>query len=121
MRLRFVLCGMILGIVTLATFSGAPAMADPPQGTNPQATVVTFTCTRGGQTQSFQVASIGPNQAAAGQLLDGTGVVVLTHIEDDQGNVFYDVPGQADRTDLWTCTTPDFPGGIFTLFFTPRA
>jgi hypothetical protein len=45
---------------------------------------------------------------------------VIVHIEEANGQVFFDVPGQADRSDLWTCTVREFPGGLAKVFLTPR-
>jgi hypothetical protein len=47
------------------------------------------------------------------------GVVIFT-VEVD-GQVVYNVPGQADPSDLLTCTIEGFTGVIAQVFLTPRA
>jgi hypothetical protein len=46
-------------------------------------------------------------------------VVVFVYLQADSGQIFYQVPGQLDRPDLWTCTIREFPGGFGKLFLTP--
>ena len=55
----------------------------------------------------------------AGQRLDGNGVIVFTHLEID-GQVIFDVPGQAGRSDLWSCTIAEIPGAVVVVLSTPR-
>jgi hypothetical protein len=51
--------------------------------------------------------------------LDGTGAIVFTHIEID-GQVVFDVLGQAGRSDLWSCTIAEVPGAVVEAVLTPR-
>jgi len=44
---------------------------------------------------------------------------MYTHVEVN-GQVVYDRPGQAGRTDLWTCTIEGFTGVVAQMFVTPR-
>lgn len=97
---------MSAGLATRArarTRLGSPALADPPPEQNPNAGVFTLHCTRGAEAQTLETISIVQSAAIALQLLDGTGVIMYTHVEVN-GQVVYDRPGQAGRTDLWTCT-----------------
>lgn len=41
------------------------------------------------------------------------------HIEVD-GQVVFDVPGQAGRSDLWSCTIAEIPGAEVDPLLTPR-
>ena len=70
----------VAAAVSLSLLLGAPALADPPPASNPNTVVWTFHCSRGAETSSFQAISIQQNAAIALQLLDGTGVVVFTHV-----------------------------------------
>jgi hypothetical protein len=81
--------------------------------------VFTFHCTRGAETQTFETISIVQSAAIALQLLDGTGVIMYTHVEVN-GQVVYDRPGQAGQTDLWTCTIEGVTGVVAQMFVTPR-
>jgi len=116
--LRFMRFTCLATFVCAALLAG-PASADPPS-TNKNAQVLSFDCTRGAETISFQAVGILQSNQISGLLLDGTGVVVIVHIEGANGQVFFDVPGQADRPDLWTCTVREFPGGLAKVFLTPR-
>jgi hypothetical protein len=107
--------------VTVASASlllGAPALADPPDQ-NPNAGVFIFHCTRGAETQTFETTSIVQSAAIALQLRDGTGIIMYTHVEVN-GQVVFDRPGQAGRTDLWTCTIEGVTGVVAQMFVTPR-
>ena len=106
----------ILAVTLLAT---VPAMADPPPAHNPNTSVFTFNCSRGSQTRTFQAIAILQSASIAGQLLDGNGVVMFTHIEFN-GQVVFDVPGQAGRPDLWSCTIEEAPGAVVVVMLTPR-
>jgi hypothetical protein len=99
--------------------SAAPALADPPLDKNKNAGVLTFDCSRETETQTFETVGIAHNAAIVGQLLDGTGVVRLTHVEIN-GQVIFDSPGQAGRSDLWTCSIEEIPGAFVRMFVTPR-
>jgi|SRR5215212_11736885 len=117
MRLARTGATVVIMSATLLLASGT-AMADPPS-TNPNVIVFSVDCTRGLESESFQGVSIVQNQAIALQRLDGHGVFVYTHIELD-GQVFFDVPGQAGRSDLWTCAIAQFPGAVFEGRLTPQ-
>ena len=110
--------GILSAIVAVTALASAPAMADPPPS-NPNANVLTFDCSRGSETQIFQAVGILQNLAVVGQRLDGTGVIVFRHIEVD-GQVIFDVPGQAGRSDLWSCTIAEAPGVVVVALLTPR-
>ena len=112
---------VMLGMLSVVMLLCAPAMADPPPTTNPNTSVFTLSCNRGTETQSFQTVTITQNLALASQRLDGQGVVIFTHIESAGGEVFFDIPGQAGRSDLWTCTIAEVPGVIVTVILTRRA
>lgn len=107
-----------VGVATLvcAVLAASPATADP---ANKNVQVLTFDCTRGSESTSFQAAGIAQSLQIAGQLLDGSGVVVAVHIELG-GQVIFDIPGQSGRSDLWTCTLEEVPGAVFRVFLTPR-
>jgi hypothetical protein len=105
-------------IVATTLVAAAPAMADPPP-TNPNGNVLTFDCSRGAETQHFQAIGILQSLQISGQRLDGHGVIVFTHIEVN-GQVVFDVPGQAGRSDLWSCTISEAPGVLVDAFLTPR-
>jgi hypothetical protein len=105
-------------IVAVTLLASVPSMADPPPS-NPNRIVLTFDCTRGSETQAFQAVGILQSLAVAGQRLDGTGVIVFTHIEFN-GQVVFDVPGQAGRPDLWSCTIAEVPGVVIVARLTPR-
>jgi hypothetical protein len=110
----------VVAVVSVSLLLGAPALADPPPASNPNTVVWTFHCSRGAETSSFQAISIQQNAAIALQLLDGTGVVVFTHVEVN-GQVVYDIPGQADQSDLWTCTVDQLgPEVVAQVFVTSR-
>jgi hypothetical protein len=104
--------------VVVALLSSAPAMADPPP-TNPNAALYSFDCSRGSETMTIRTTSIAHNAAIAAQVSGGTGVIAFRHVEVD-GQVVFDVPGQADRSDLWSCTSPQFPGVVADMSLTPR-
>jgi hypothetical protein len=110
---------LFVALVATVLTSASPALADPPPENNPNAGVFTFHCTRGAETRSFETISIVQSAAIALQLLDGTGVIMYTHVEVN-GQVVYDRPGQAGRTDLWTCTIEGFTGVVAQMFVTPR-
>jgi hypothetical protein len=110
---------LFVALVATVLTSASSALADPPPENNPNAGVFTFHCTRGAETQSFETISIVQSAAIALQLLDGTGVIMYTHVEVN-GQVVYDRPGQAGRTDLWTCTIEGFTGVVAQMFVTPR-
>jgi hypothetical protein len=110
---------MFLGVVlAMAVASTSPALADPPP-TNKNTSVLTFNCTRGTETTTFQAAGIAQSRQLAGQILDSTAVVVIVRIFVD-GQVVFEIPGQVGRPDLWTCTIAEVPGGVGEVFLTPR-
>lgn len=117
--MRLLHVGLAVGIVSsMLMLASSPAMADPPS-TNPNSNVFTFSCVRGTESKNFQAIGILQSAQVAGQLLDGTGVVVFKHIEVN-GQVIYTVPGQAGRSDLWTCSIAEEPGVIVRVFLRPR-
>ena len=116
--MKFVRRGVFSAMVAVTLLASVPAMADPPPS-NPNTNVFTFDCSRGSATQTFQAIAILQSASIAGQLLDGHGVVVFTHLEFD-GQVIFDVPGQAGRSDLWSCTIAEAPGALVVVFLTPR-
>ena len=105
-------------VLALAVASASPAFADPPS-TNKNTSVLTFNCTRGTETTSFQAVGIAQSQQVAGQLLEGSSVVVIVQIASN-GQVVFEVPGQLGRADLWTCTIAELPGVTSLVFLTPR-
>jgi hypothetical protein len=105
-------------LLTTALTSASPALADPPLDQNSNAEVVTFHCTRGAETQTFVTVSIAQSAAIALQLVDGTGVIMFVHVEVN-GQVVYDRPGLAGRSDLWTCTEEGFTF-VAQMLLTPR-
>ena len=111
----------IVAVVVLSvSFSSiAPALADPPPTHNPNTQLDTFHCSRGAETLSFQTISIAHSASISGHVVDGGGVLVFTHVEVN-GQVVYDTPGQANRSDLWTCTIEGFSGVVAQVFLTPR-
>jgi hypothetical protein len=111
--------GTLLAVVALPLLASAPALADPPP-TNPNISILTFGCSRGSETQTFQAVGILQSLQIAGQRLDGHGVVIFTHIEDN-GQVVFDIPGQSGRSDLWSCTVAELgPEVVFDVLLTPR-
>ena len=115
MMLRFVRIASLATFVCAALLAG-PASADP---ANKNANVLTFNCTRGSETMSFQAVAILQNASIAGHLLDGTRTIVFKHVEVG-GQVIFDAPGQAGRSDLWTCSIVELPDAVVTAFITPR-
>ena len=116
--MRLLRLGIILAIVAVPLLASSPAMADPPS-TNPNISIFTFDCSRGSETQTFQAIAILQSASIAGQRLDGTGVAIFMHVEVN-GQVVYDVPGQAGRSDLWSCTIAELPGVVADMLLTPR-
>jgi len=93
-------------------------LQDPP-ATNKNTSVLTFNCVRGTETKTFQAIAIAQSQSVSGHLLDGTAAVVFLRIVID-GQVIFEVPGQLNRPDLWSCTIAEVQGGTTLLFLTPR-
>jgi len=110
--------GILSATVAVTILASVPAMADAPPS-NPNTSVLTFDCSRGSETRTFQAVGILQSLSVAGQRLDGTGVIVFTHLEID-GQVIFDVPGQAGRSDLWSCTIAEVPGAVVVVLLTPR-
>ena len=110
---------LLVALLGTALTSASPAVADPPLQDNPNAGVFNFHCTRGAETQTFETVSIVQNAAIALQLLDGSGVIMYTHVEVN-GQVVYERPGQAGQTDLWTCSIEGVDGVVAQMFVTPR-
>jgi hypothetical protein len=110
---------LLVGVIlALAVTSASPALGDPP-ATNKNTSVFTFTCTRGVETTTFQAVAIAQSQSIAGHLLDGTASVHFVQIIDN-GQLIFEVPGQLDRPDLWSCTIAEAPGATVLVFLTPR-
>jgi len=116
--MRLLRIGTLLAIVALPLLAGAPALADPPS-TNPNASPLTFVCVRGSETLTFQAMGILQSAQIAGQRLDGHGVIVFTRLLID-GQFIFEVPGQAGRPDLWSCTIAENPTVLLDAFLTPR-
>jgi hypothetical protein len=115
------LARIVAVVVMSVSFSSiAPAMADPSPTHNPNTSVFTFDCSRGSETLHFEAIAIAQSQSISGHVVDGKGSVVFTHVEVD-GQVVYDTPGQADRSDLWTCTIEELTGVVVQVFVTPRS
>ena len=110
--------GTLLAIVAVSLLAGTPALADPPPS-NPNIDVFTFTCIRGSETQTFQAVGIAQSAQIAGQRLDGKGVIVFVRLEVN-GQVLFEVPGQAGRSDVWSCSIAEKPGWVVNAFLTPR-
>jgi len=115
---RLLRTGVLLAITSLSLAVSAPAMADPPS-TNPNTNPATFTCVRGAETVTFRAVGIGQSAQIAGQREDGTGVIVFTRLVVD-GQLVFEVRGQAKRSDLWSCTVAEDPSVQLDAFFTPR-
>ena len=93
------------------------AIADPP-ATNKNADPLTFLCTRGTEVIQFQAVGIRQSAQIAGQVLTDNNVIVFVRLIDD-GQVIFEVPGQAGRADLWSCAV--LGTGVFVdAFITPR-
>ena len=116
--MRMLRIGTLLAIVLLPLQASAPAMADPPS-TNPNVNPATFNCVRGSDTLTFQATGILQSAQIAGQRVDGTGVIVFTRLVID-GQLVFEVPGQAKRSDLWSCTVAENPSVLLDAFLTPR-
>jgi hypothetical protein len=97
------------------TVLAAPAAADPPLGTNPNATAFTFDC---GTQGTFDVISIGQNAASAAQLVDGTGTLIFKKVTVN-GTVVYEAPGWADKPTS-SCSIVGVPGVVFEIVFMPQ-
>ena len=111
--------GTLLAVVALPLLAAAPAMADPPS-TNPNMNSSTFDCVRGSETLSFQAVSITQNQAIALQLVNSTDVVHIVHVTVNS-QVVFDIPGQSERSDLWSCTASYVgPGVVLDVFLSRR-
>lgn len=116
--MRLLRIGTLLAIVALPLLANAPAMADPPP-TNPNADILTFGCSRGSATQTFQAVGMEQSAQIAGQRLDDHGVVIFMRVEIN-GQVIFEVPGQAGRSDLWSCSVAEIPGALVQVLLTPR-
>jgi hypothetical protein len=106
-------------VISVSLTSIAPALADPPPTHNPNTSIWTFHCSRGVETLSFQSIGIVQSAQISGQIVDGGGTQIFTHVEVN-GQVVYDIPGQADRSDLWTCTIEELTGVVAQVVVTPR-
>lgn len=117
--MRLVRTGIVSAIIAVMLLASVPAMADPPPSHNPNTSVFTFACSHGSETRTFQAIAILQSASIAGQLLNGNVVIVFTYIEFN-GQVVFDVPGQAGRPDLWSCTIAEAPGAVVIALLTPR-
>ncbi|HEX5937138.1 MAG TPA: hypothetical protein VFZ75_05540 [Actinomycetota bacterium] len=106
-------------VLSVSLSSVAPALADPPPTNNKNTSTFAFRCSRGAETMSFQAIAIAQSASISGHVVDGRGTVIFTHIEVN-GQVIYDAPGQADRSELWTCTIDELAGVVVQVFLTPR-
>jgi type 1 fimbria pilin len=108
-------------LMTLVTAFAALilAMAASASAANKNALTLHFTC-GGGVT--FTGTSIDQNQAVVVQVVEGDGgrTFVLTNITADDGTVFFNVSGFEDKETL-ACRIEEFPGAVFTGFFSPRS
>jgi len=109
---------LVLLMLVLTVAAAYPAAADPPP-TNKNANVLTFHCVRGEEQVSFQAVGILQSAQIAGQLLVKTGVIVFTRIIVD-GQVVFEIPGQVDRPDLWSCSIEEVSGAFVNALVTPR-
>ncbi len=116
--MKSVRTGIFSAVVAVTLLGSVPAMADPPPS-NPNASFYSFDCSRGSETMTFQAVSILQNAALALQRSDGNGVAVFMHVEVN-GQVVFDIPGQAGRSDLWSCTIAEAPGAVVVALLTPR-
>ena len=109
---------VLLLLLLVLTVAANPAAADPPP-TNKNVNVLTFHCVRGEEQVSFQAVGILQSAQVAGQLVVGTGVIVFTRIIVD-GQVVFEIPGQVDRPDLWSCSIEEVSGAFVNALVTPR-
>ena len=75
---------------------------------------------RGG-TEVIQFQAVGIRQSAqiAGQVLTDNSVIVFVRLIVN-GQVIFEVPGQAGRADLWSCAVLSNPGVFVDAFITPH-
>lgn len=116
--MRLVRTGIVSVVAVLSLLTATAAMADIPL-TNPNVNPATLTCVRGSQTITFTAVGIAQSAAIAGQIVNGVGVVVFTRLVID-GQLVFSVPGQAGRSDIWSCTVAGDPGVLLEVFLTPR-
>ena len=114
------LARIVAVVVMSASLSSiAPALADPSPTHNPNTSIWTFHCNRGAEALSFESIGIVQSAHISGQIVDGRGASIFTHVEVN-GQVVYDTPGQAHRSDLWTCTIEELTGVVAQVALTPR-
>jgi hypothetical protein len=116
--MKLVQTGVLSAAVAATVLASVPAMAEPPLS-NPNASSYRFDCVRGSEALTFQAVSILQSAALAAQRSDGNGVITFMHVEVN-GQVVFDIPGQAGRSDLWSCTSPEYPGVVADMLVTPR-
>jgi hypothetical protein len=109
---------LVLASIALMLTIPHEAIADPP-ATNKNTDPFTFLCTRGTEVIQFQAIGIRQSAQIAGQVLTDTSVIVFVRLVVD-GQVIFDVQGQAGRADLWSCAVPSDPGVFVDAFITPR-
>ena len=104
---------LVLASIALMLTIPHEAIADPP-ATNKNADPLTW----GTEVIQFQAVGIRQSAQIAGQVLTDNNVIVFVRLIDD-GQVIFEVPGQAGRADLWSCAVLDT--GVFVdAFITPR-
>ena len=108
---------LVLASIALMLTIPHEAIADPP-ATNKNADPLTFLCTRGTDAIQFQAVGIRQSAQIAGQVLTDHSVIVFVRLIVN-GQVIFEVPGQAGRTDLWSCAVLSNPGVFVDAFITP--
>jgi hypothetical protein len=109
---------VLVSVLCAVFISPLQAAADIPI-TNKNAGPATFHCMRGSEHTTFVAVGITQSAAIAGQVLTNQSVVVFTRLLID-GQLIFEVPGQANRSDLWTCTVEEDPSVLVEAFLTPR-
>jgi hypothetical protein len=103
----------MLAILAVGLVSVAPAGAAPG---NKNTVEYHWTCDGG---LAFTTVTISHNLAVAAQVTTGEGqTFVFKRIVSDDGTVYYNVPGWADKPTI-DCTAAEIPGFTFTGFLTP--
>jgi hypothetical protein len=98
---------LLVALLATALTSASPALADPPLDRNSNAEVVTFHCTRGAENANLRDSQHCAKRRDRPPARGWAGVIMFVHVEVN-GEVVYDRPGQAGRSDLWTCTEEGF-------------
>jgi hypothetical protein len=103
---------LVTTLAALVLASAGSASAE-----NKNAITLHFTCEGG---ISFTGTSNTKNNAIVVQTSGQTSTFNLTNITEDNGTVHFNVPGFEDQ-DTLACRIAEFPGAVFTGFFTPRS